>query len=226
MFVSILGSFLCKFVSLRELRSNQDVYIGIWLRTKLYYVEDEQDGTWDVLKGCGSYSGDVNFDSLWNSAKAFSIMASVIGSITIIFVMFVSCLPITESRWKVLGALLLLTCLFQGLTLLFLSSDAACGSGDRTLYTDLGTLEFADGCGLASGANMCIAATVLWFLAGALVCVIPCPNLEEFEDPPEKDQRVPAVDSPPDAETPAQQDQPAEEPAAAETSAGGDGETP
>lgn len=220
--MSVLGSFLCKFVSLREVTSNRDVFIGIWLRTKLYYVEDEQDGTWSVLKGCGSYADGFSFDSYWNSAKAFSILASVIGAIVITIVIFAGCLPIGERSWKLMGFLLILTSLFQGLTLLFLSSNA-CGA-DRSVYTDLATLEFADGCGLASGANMCISATVLWFLSGVLVCVIPCPNQPTFDgEQVTSAKKVPVVDD----DEPAQDGRPAEELTQGEVSATGDDiETP
>lgn len=162
---------------------------------------EEEAGTWDVLKGCGSYDENVVLDATWKAAQAFSIIASVVGAVVTTFVIFAACLSISQRTWKMMGFLLILTSLFQGLTLLFLNSNA-CGS-NRSLYMGLAKLEFADGCNLASGAKMCIAATVLWFVSGVLVCVIPCPNQpdQDFEAPASA-KRVPVVDDAPD-ETPA-----------------------
>merc|ERR1712161_151621 len=58
--------------------------------------------------------------------------------------------------------LLLLTALFQGLTLIFLSSKAC---NDNALVALGDELDFPITCSLSTGANLCIAALVFWVAA-------------------------------------------------------------
>ena len=63
--------------------------------------------------------------------------------------------------------LLLLTCLFSGLTLLVLDSNLCKNNDLLTLDDGLdGMYEFIGPCTISSGAKKIISATVFWFMAG------------------------------------------------------------
>lgn len=63
--------------------------------------------------------------------------------------------------------LLLLTCLFSGLTLLVLDSNLCKNNDLLTLDDGLdGMYEFIGPCTISGGAKKIISATVFWFMAG------------------------------------------------------------
>lgn len=80
---------------------------------------------------------------------------------------------------KVTGLLLMLTTLFQGLTLLVFKSDL-CDARENQLFTlyapvrqASGILTTDDRCDIGRSAGVSIAATCLWFIAGAISLVLP-----------------------------------------------------
>lgn len=200
LFLSLIGSFMCRFVSIFDNASQQDVYTGIWLKTTLYQLQSSQTGEWSLYKGCGSYPSGVPLDAKWKSAMAFSILAVVIGAFALFGVYFSACLPMTASRWRMVAFALVIASLFQGLTLLFLSSNA-CGSDRSFFEEEYPFLDLADGCGMSWGANMCIAATTLWFVAGVTACKIKSPSElvtdldRELDDKGEADQAEKQADA-------------------------------
>ena len=167
LFCSLLSSFLCKFVSIQEINSGKAVHTGIWLKSQIYVLTDRDTLEWDAFKGCGSYPSGTTYDAYWKTAGAMAIIAVVIGAICTFALYFASCMSFSDSAWKSFGYLLICNTLFQGLTLLFLSSNACSDSRDYIQAEGFeGRFELSGGCEMASGANMSIAATVLWFVAG------------------------------------------------------------
>lgn len=175
LFCSLLSSFMCKFVGIEETTSGKMVNIGIWLKQQIYIVQDAETLEWSAFKGCGSYPDGINFDAKWKSAAAFAIVAVVVGAACTFALYFAACMTISDGMWKSFGFLLIVNTLFQGLTFLFLSSNAC--SDERELYQwGDGRFKLAAGCQLASGGNLGIAATILWAVAGLITLKTPNPS--------------------------------------------------
>lgn len=178
LFCSLLSSFLCKFVSIQEINSGKFFQTGIWLKSQIYVIQDTDTLEWELYKGCGSYPSGISYDALWKTAGAMTIIAVVIGAIATFALYFASCMSFGDGVWKMFGFLLISNTLFQGLTLLFLSSNAC--SDNRDYIQDIeGRFELAGGCEMASGAKLAIAATVLWFVAGLLTLKTPNPSPDD-----------------------------------------------
>jgi hypothetical protein len=127
-----------------------------------YYITDGNDVYY--TQTCNKYGDYVSRDSLWKTAQAFSIIATVFGGVACI----ASCVAPCVNRCvgnKVLAFAFMFTALCQGLCLLFLQSDA-CDIADLDPTFDGVSL----GCELSWGAICTITATVLWFVAGASMC--------------------------------------------------------
>jgi len=172
---------MCSFVSIEEINSGNDVYTGIWLKQQIYLVNNTDTGEgWSAFKGCGSYPNGLEYDGNWKTAAAFTIIAVVLGAALCFALYFAMCMVIADSVWKLFGLLLILNALFQGLTFLFLASNAC--SEDRPFWKSKSLLadffELGGGCQLASGGNLSIAATVLWFVTGVLTLFTPNPSNE------------------------------------------------
>ena len=85
-----------------------------------------------------------------------------------IFNCCVICTANPAKGYQCFALLYLFTCLSQGLTFLFLQSDAC--QNNPIVNVELGAASTA--CNLSWGANLNIAATVLWFVCACLMCCI------------------------------------------------------
>ena len=82
-------------------------------------------------KVCLSYTQPIagvgyvepEFDTKFNSVRAFSIVANVFGGIAFFTLLMAACCPLTQSRLKGLSCHFFIATLFQGLTLLIFKSD-------------------------------------------------------------------------------------------------------
>ena len=128
------------------------------------------------METCVSYPDGVEEDSYWQTAKAFSIIAPIWGVFSWCTILLAGKNP---TMAKVIGLLLMLATLFQGLTLLIFKSDL-CDASSNQLFEEKyplrqasGLLTTEDRCDIGRSAAVSIAATCLWFLAGAVALVLP-----------------------------------------------------
>ena len=149
-----------------------------------------------VLETCNRYPDGTSIDTNWKSARAFSTMTLIIGGI-VTFISLLSCIINPSSTaYKAGGMLFLLCCLFQGLSLLMLDSNAC---KNNIVVDNLeaqfnsensNQLQFNETCSMGQGAKCAIAATIFWFVAGvAAMKVKPQdrePNLQQTHDAPMK----------------------------------------
>ena len=154
-------------------------FTGIWLKPKLYLLED-YEGSVAAYKGCSTYPEGTPFDATWKAASAFAIIAVVIGMISCFVTYFASCTAFSDGVWKSFALLMIFNSLFQGLTLLFLASNACTANRESFNWRNI-SVELQPGCQLGSGANLAIAATVLWLLAGLLMLKTPNPSYNSNE---------------------------------------------
>lgn len=122
----------------------------------------------------------MNEDAYWQAAKAFGIIAPIWGFFSWCTILLARDNP---TMAKVTGLLLMLTTLFQGLTLLVFKSDL-CDARENQLFTlyapvrqASGILTTDDRCDIGRSAGVSIAATCLWFIAGAISLVLPVEDL-------------------------------------------------
>uniref|UniRef100_A0A7R9WIY7 Uncharacterized protein n=1 Tax=Pseudictyota dubia TaxID=2749911 RepID=A0A7R9WIY7_9STRA len=187
LFLSLLGNIVCQFVSFtiraEETARTSEIFFGIWYYKGLANVTT---GNYvETIEVCKQYPSGAMFDSKWKSAMAFSIIAPVIGGVFWCWICFALCFEMPGSLWRMIGGLFVLNTVFQGLTLLYLTSNG-CLDNEFTaliegLYPEIIT---DDTCSMAWGAKTAIAATVCWFVAGASMFVIPAPTKKE-PGPPE-----------------------------------------
>ena len=168
-----------------------------------------------------------DFDTKFNSAKAFAITADVLGGCAWFTLMFAGCCPISQPRLKCLGFYFTLATLFQGLTLLIFKSSV-CKVGFFEDYFEEDTIlkEAVEdvSCSLDTGSKMAVAATVLYFVCSCMIpgAVAPSPigyNREQGGDTQEEGAPPPAEKQGATEEqgAPAEKESDTEEGAAADT---------
>ena len=144
------------------------------------------------------------FDTKFNSARAFSAVASFFGLLSFFTLGFASCCPIPQSRMKCISIYFLLAFFFQAMTFIFGRSSACKRDFFAPYFPVLGTPEEIESvsCSLSRYSNMAIAATVLyWICAGMCARATPpqpMPNV--FNDEAQRRQQA---NQPPAQEAPA-----------------------
>jgi hypothetical protein len=111
--------------------------------------------------GCGGYSG-VYVDTMWNTSKAFSILACFFGFCAVAPLIFACGKKLFLSQIYSMSGGCINASIFSGLSLL-LKRSSACDVAELTNRT----------CKLSTGGNLGIAATSLFAAAGILMnCVV------------------------------------------------------
>ncbi|KAL3787077.1 hypothetical protein HJC23_011761 [Cyclotella cryptica] len=197
-FLSLFGGVYCKFLSNMVTASTSPdepitLNLGIWYYQG-YYVANSTDGT-VVYELCRSYPDDMNIDTKWRSARAFSTLALMVGGFVTIWAMYSGCSTPSKTLYRVGGILFMLTCLFQGLVLLFLNSSA-CSNNTLTdkLQEEMPVIDITaeDTCDMTAGAKCTIAATVLWFCAAIPAFRVDIPQRGAVATEKEKEKEAEA----------------------------------
>jgi hypothetical protein len=140
---------------------------GMWSYQGWSYLV--QSGNIYYSQTCFQYSDTVDPDSKWKSAQAFSIIAVIVGGLAACVNCCVICTPNPSRGYQCFALLYLFACLSQGLTFLFVQSDACLNNPIFNLELDNVTV-LGVSCNLSWGANISIAATVLWFVSACMMC--------------------------------------------------------
>lgn len=173
---SFSANFWCRTILLgptSTFRSNNypTLYFGVW--TQLQTQVNIGSGSTIITTGkkCTRYSSDVNIDSYWKAARAFSIIAPVLG------LMLVCSTLVTEmdkNQSRTIGILILVfVTLSQGLTLLIFRSSACQGSsifgGSGIILDSIIMRAFAGGCIIGPGTYISLVAIIFWIFTGISV---------------------------------------------------------
>lgn len=127
---------------------------------------------------CVDYPNSVDIDAKWKTARAFSIIAPVIGGFLAFFAWLAPCMNFGEASWKKAGLVFILVTLFQGFTLFLLSSNACINNPLVPTY------GYQDTCELEWGTKLNITSVVFWFIAGVVMKQMPAPT-QPPRPPPE-----------------------------------------
>lgn len=190
--MSGLASTYCKSIAFQP--SNQSsglpvLEFGPWYVSKTQV--DEIDGEVVVREICEHYPAGSDIDTNWKIARAFSIIAPLIGGALAIGLTFVPCdAPFFRkmSRWNALAKFIMaIMPAMQGLTFFILNSNAC---GNNPVVNAVGVIEehskqestlYNARCEWGTGLGASFIASVLWFLAGLYMVMIgPPPAVREL----------------------------------------------
>jgi hypothetical protein len=173
--LALFGGCYCQFLSFPSNVGGEDgitLNFGIWYYQGWEVTESVTQGT-ILLSTCNQYPEGTIFDSRWKSAKAFSTMALVMGGVMTFWALLAGFLPSSKNMFRIGGSVYMVCCLFTGLSLLLLDSNAC---NDNTYIAEMNVnssavVSFPDTCTMGPGAKCTIAATVLWFVAAIAACM-------------------------------------------------------
>ncbi|KAL7532980.1 hypothetical protein ACHAXR_007656, partial [Thalassiosira sp. AJA248-18] len=167
-----IGSMRCDFIQFKDesgiaADNPPTLQFGMW-RYQSYTYAVNVDGAF-IFETCNYYPNYQEIDPTWKTAQAFSILAFIFGIFVLVGACAFACTIDGEDNFLTKSwlapALYLTTAIFQGLSLLLLSSNACnknlvVKTANQTTFA-----QFPDTCSLNTGANLIISATVMWFAA-------------------------------------------------------------
>ena len=164
--------YSCNFIQFTDISGTSEPIsreFGIW-QYQYWSMVFTVDADY-IVKTCHGYNEeDIVFDASWKAAKAFSIMTFIFAIGILIAYCVAACADFEgggeySGTSQIMVPIYLIVALCQGLTLLFLNSNACKDNGlvDENLAS--GTIEFPDQCSLGPGAKIVISATVFWACA-------------------------------------------------------------
>lgn len=143
------------------------IQFGFWTHEDLQiyeYSDTNTNGTYAVLS-CTTYD-DLNQESMWKAAAAFSFLPLILGGILFIFMCCKTYKIGSASVSWADSIVYIIAFLFQGLSIMFLDTTAC---RDNPVINDISDkfngLTFQDTCSISTGMRCIISSTVFWFLA-------------------------------------------------------------
>lgn len=186
------GTLYCETMQFPQEGSDAVLFVGPWAYRTRDYV-DVGDQVW-VIQTCRSYSYlkkdlgfDYELDSKARTVMAFSILATFVGSLAVIFAVLATCSgKVTPSRWKGFGNIFFFVVVLQGLSLL-LQSSSICSNNPVIQFLDVQSptvsATLPEDCEWGPGYRLIISSVVMWFVAGVLTYVMKCPEIDDSEPP-------------------------------------------
>jgi hypothetical protein len=181
---TLLSSFYCTFtvqdLSVIQITNQGNTttapigpyYAGLW-NFRAYSTVYASDGDTLYVQTyayCSLYPEGTEMDAKWKTAQAFAIIATILGGLAAL-AMSTTCCDAPTEYWKSYAGVLVVTCISQGLALLFLNSNA-CAEKNTDLKPDTESgnqLVDYQGqlskCHIGSGGILAAVAICVWFLA-------------------------------------------------------------
>eukprot|EP00339_Tiarina_fusa_P010465 CAMPEP_0117012338 /NCGR_PEP_ID=MMETSP0472-20121206/10405_1 /TAXON_ID=693140 ORGANISM="Tiarina fusus, Strain LIS" /NCGR_SAMPLE_ID=MMETSP0472 /ASSEMBLY_ACC=CAM_ASM_000603 /LENGTH=251 /DNA_ID=CAMNT_0004715381 /DNA_START=48 /DNA_END=803 /DNA_ORIENTATION=- len=188
MFCGLFANFNCRSVTFDTPVGDRTLYASPFAYRTVASVEFQDDLY--LYNTCRSYRNlrndfgfDYEIDSKTKVVRAFAIMATVTGLIGMILSYVVPFLKtVTAQMWQGIGVLLMMSCLFQGLSMMIMSSSICLDNPAvaflKELYPVFGS-TLPDECEIGVGFKTNIAATALFFVAGTFALCISPPHDDE-----------------------------------------------
>ena len=170
--------------------------LGLWS----YQSSKEENGGLLIQDTCVTYDTElVDVNGAWSASRAFGILAIIIGGLNVMFGYWLvyrrrsstlsneaaedtedsssTSAPLCggeRTQSHITGALYIVTSIYQGFTLFFLLSSICTGESELNLSEIVSPAEVIYGeCTMSVGANMALASTILWFIAGVFLFIPP-----------------------------------------------------
>jgi len=170
--------------------------LGLWS----YQSSKEENSGLLIQDTCVEYDTElVDVNGAWSAARAFGILALIIGGLNVMFGYWLvyrrrssavsneaaqeeegteeesTTAPLCggeRTQSHITGALYIVTSIYQGFTLFFLLSSICTGETELNLSEIVSPAEVIYGeCTMSVGANMALASTILWFIAGVFLFI-------------------------------------------------------
>ena len=177
--VTLFGGIYCRFLTVSSIPGTEEeepvtLQFGIWYYQSWVLVDSTEGPV--AYQTCYKYPDATVFDAKWKSAKAFSTMAIIIGGIVTCVTLCAGCLYPTRKMYFAASMAYMICCLFTGLTLLMLDSNAC--NNNVLLLTEALTrnIDFEDSCSAGIGAKCIMSSTVMWFAAAIGILVAKPPQ--------------------------------------------------
>mmetsp|Transcript_2317 Transcript_2317/g.3542 ORF Transcript_2317/g.3542 Transcript_2317/m.3542 type:complete len:246 (+) Transcript_2317:158-895(+) len=191
---SLFSNFWCHYASTTATLTSKalgnstsiPLYHGIWnyQYTGLVYGNNNGESFAYTYRACKAYGDTLQQNSAWNAARAFSIVATVMGLIGLLS----ACAAFAKPKlWCCVSTMFGLACLAQGLTFFYFRSNVCHGydsppqSANDISGNGSVDVSFGEKCQLASAAKLGIASTVFFFVAALTACVAACQGRRFFE---------------------------------------------
>jgi hypothetical protein len=171
----------CNFLNLVSTYGNNTVpdsvslHFGVWNYEAWTVVSSGSESV--IFQGCEYYPEYIEIDSKWKAARAFSVIALLLG-VGMIFVELYSVCNIYAKNGRRFSPLTVggyFACsLCSGLTLLMLGTSDLCKSNelsDQLASLFPNTNMKVSSCDLSTSGKCAIAATVLWWLAAGAASI-------------------------------------------------------
>jgi hypothetical protein len=182
-FMGLLGNLYCETIGFESTTGSDTLTLGVWYYKGFETVTLEPNNRVVTTETCFQYPSGTYFDAKWKTAKAFSIMTAIIGGLVLFWSWLSPCWYVDEARWKKIGMAFVVMALFQGLTLLLLSSNA-CNDNELIGVLAQDGFGYKEECSFAWGTKINIAAVVFWLVAGVTMLTLIKPPTRP-EHPPE-----------------------------------------
>jgi len=181
---AFLFSFWCESIKFTLNETAQvdapSLHFGPWYQRQQAVEEEGVGGEsrFFIRNKCVAYPGSVSVDSSWKTTRAFSIMAPIIGGLGAFVLWLAPCLYfLNESSWRSLAIIfIVVVTLFQGLTFLFLKSNACKDNLIVAQFENLGDGSlYPDECEWDEGSTTNVISVVLFFLTGVTMLILGVP---------------------------------------------------
>lgn len=182
--LTIVGSIRCRYISFKStFDSRRSINFGIWYYESFtVQAQNTTDPGYYIYTSCTHYPEWVSIDSSWKATRVFVVLAFVIGLVFLV-ISIVASYARPHPAKAIVGPGLLLASLMQGLSLLFLDSNAcknnpmmAVLNGQDSPWKSLG---FPAHCGMDTGAKCAIASTVLYLVSSMASCTARATERQE-----------------------------------------------
>jgi hypothetical protein len=187
-FMGLLGNLYCETIAFEPQSSTDDLqtlFFGVYYYKGYEVVQLPPDSRTVVREACFQYPEGTEFDAKWKTAKSFAIITPIIGGFVLFWSWLAPCWYVGMQRWRKMAYVFLIMTLFQGLTLIFLSSSACKSNPVISSLAQEESIFYQQECSFGWGTKVNIAAVVFWFIAGVLMLTIIPPPRRPARGPPE-----------------------------------------
>lgn len=186
------GALTCNYVEFEDPVADKSLGFGLWYYR--YWSVVYSSGDVFAIESCYLYPEAVEVDGAWKVARAFSIVAFILGILLLISSCF-SCCVVEGSgsmtfAWE--APLYLMTSLSLGLTLIFMDSDVCKDNALIEAYDKvLENYDFPDTCSMSQGARLVISSLFFYFVAALLSFLAHKEEEQEIKEAEEEGLSMP-----------------------------------
>jgi hypothetical protein len=186
--LSVMSNFWCETIKFdpvmggeRPARTFGPFYVKELVATN---IPGSGGNSYRIGEKCVNLPDGLSKDANWKTTQAFAIITAIVGGVMLFFTWLSPCFDVLNRFWKQAGCLFIFCSITQGLTLIFLESNACLGNS----YVS-STFAYKDECSWDWGTRTNISSVVFWFLAGVSMMFLILPARTP-ERPPAETQTV------------------------------------